>query len=1104
MSKRKEDLSEGSLPVKRIKTEDTKDYEAEEVKTTKGKTVTTNGQSGDSLPPNSHLNEGDVGIIESISLKNFMCHACLGPFKFGPNVNFVVGNNGSGKSAVLTALIVGLGGKATATNRGYSIKGFVKDGQNSADISITLRNRGPDAFKPDKYGEAVIVEQRISGDGIRQYRLKSQSGHIVSTKKEELNTILDQFNIQVDNPVSILTQEMSKHFLQSKSEADKYKFFMKATQLEQMRDDYSYIMQTKALTNEKIEKQDENLSELKDQVKQKEDRYKSLSSLNELQDKLEQLRNQMAWALVIEIEKHLQPIKDRIKVEESRSVKYDHKVEEWQMKVNEAEEHFKTIQNQLQKITEEAQALRPQCSTLKDDVQRKNKACKETEATFHRYRTQLKQLEKDHDQLQKRIEQLRNSINQSSEAELRERQERISCLQKQLKALEDQEATTSQQLAQFQHAISKSRDEQEKLGEEEKDVKQSAESRKERLKELKASRTNQLKRFGENMPALLDAIAEAHKQGRFRHKPIGPLGACFKLKYPELALAVESCLKGLLLSFCCDNYRDEQMLQSLMSRYFTSGRRPQINVCEFANQVYNVKGRAVHHPDFPTVLDALEISNPVVANCLIDMRGVERILLISSNSRAREIMQQQRPPANCREAFTAAGDQVFPNRYYSSETDRARYLGGDVESEISQLEMEVSNKMAKLSHFQQRLQSIVEEIRTNETQMKMKQMQKRKIQENMTKIKLEISDLENVDEPQSVDISTLEEEVQDIWHRIVSDRNKLEEARKDMDEHRKIVNEAEQRYKEVKEKINLIAEGADPIKDELNKIDTEVGKCKHHKRHYEEKRKEHLEGIDKLKESLESKEKVLEENIAKAKQIYAERLEVARTPKSIDVEINRLRERISTEQERHGSKEEITRQYFDVLETYKNVKSQVKNLKKFMQLLDKIMEERHKAYKIFRRYISLRCKYYFDSMLSQRGYHGKMSFDHKNATLSIAVQPGEGDKAALSDMRSLSGGERSFSTVCFILSLWDTMESPFRCLDEFDVYMDMVNRRISMDMMLKVASSQRYRQFIFLTPQNMSSLPSSRLIRILRMHDPERGQTTLPFRARDQAEDSDD
>lgn len=34
-------------------------------------------------------------------------------------------------------------------------------------------------------------------------------------------------------------------------------------------------------------------------------------------------------------------------------------------------------------------------------------------------------------------------------------------------------------------------------------------------------------------------------------------------------------------------------------------------------------------------------------------------------------------------------------------------------------------------------------------------------------------------------------------------------------------------------------------------------------------------------------------------------------------------------------------------------------------------------------------------------------------------------------------------------------------------FKDMVNRRISMDMMLKIAASQRYRQFIFLTPQSM-------------------------------------
>lgn len=39
-------------------------------------------------------------------------------------------------------------------------------------------------------------------------------------------------------------------------------------------------------------------------------------------------------------------------------------------------------------------------------------------------------------------------------------------------------------------------------------------------------------------------------------------------------------------------------------------------------------------------------------------------------------------PRNCREAFTREGDQVFYNRYYSSEQNRAQYLSRDVEEEI--------------------------------------------------------------------------------------------------------------------------------------------------------------------------------------------------------------------------------------------------------------------------------------------------------------------------------------------------------------------------------------------------------------------------------------
>lgn len=46
---------------------------------------------------------------------------------------------------------------------------------------------------------------------------------------------------------------------------------------------------------------------------------------------------------------------------------------------------------------------------------------------------------------------------------------------------------------------------------------------------------------------------------------------------------------------------------------------------------------------------------------------------------------------------------------------------------------------------------------------------------------------------------------------------------------------------------------------------------------------------------------------AKASEIHPERLDVNRTVKSLDTEINRLREKINSERERTGDREEIIR-----------------------------------------------------------------------------------------------------------------------------------------------------------------------------------------------------
>lgn len=141
-----------------------------------------------------------------------MCHKHLS-VEFNPRSNLLIGANGSGKSAILTALILGLGAKATATNRSSSIKELVRIGQPRASIEIVISNTGDDAFQPDAYGDQITVCRQISSGGVSTYKMLAANGTVVSKNFSTLREIVHTMNIQVDNPVCVLTQDASRGFL---------------------------------------------------------------------------------------------------------------------------------------------------------------------------------------------------------------------------------------------------------------------------------------------------------------------------------------------------------------------------------------------------------------------------------------------------------------------------------------------------------------------------------------------------------------------------------------------------------------------------------------------------------------------------------------------------------------------------------------------------------------------------------------------------------------------------------------------------------------------------------------------------------------------------
>lgn len=242
------------------------------------------------------------GILERVECYNFMCHDHF-HVELGPLINFIVGKNGSGKSAILTAITLCLGGKASATNRGQSLKNFIKEGKENASIIVRIKNQGDGAYMPDDYGKSIIVERHFTKSGSSGFKIKAENGRIVSTKKAELDSITDYFSLQIDNPMNVLSQDMARQFLSTSSPAEKYMFFVKGVQLEQLDQDYRLIEESVDQIEEKLRSQVQDIRFLESRKDAAKKKLELSDQHNSLRERVRNISHQMAWAQVEEQER---------------------------------------------------------------------------------------------------------------------------------------------------------------------------------------------------------------------------------------------------------------------------------------------------------------------------------------------------------------------------------------------------------------------------------------------------------------------------------------------------------------------------------------------------------------------------------------------------------------------------------------------------------------------------------------------------------------------------------------------------------------------------------------------------------------------------------
>ena len=137
-----------------------------------------------------------------VTLTDFVTYTSA-EFSPGPNLNMVIGPNGTGKSTLVCAICIGLGWATRHLGRGKDLDEFVKHGAKRGQIEIEL------AADPERHDKNPVITTRIKKGDTRN------AEYFIDGKKENKKRIQElarSFSIQVDNLCQFLPQDRVVEF----------------------------------------------------------------------------------------------------------------------------------------------------------------------------------------------------------------------------------------------------------------------------------------------------------------------------------------------------------------------------------------------------------------------------------------------------------------------------------------------------------------------------------------------------------------------------------------------------------------------------------------------------------------------------------------------------------------------------------------------------------------------------------------------------------------------------------------------------------------------------------------------------------------------------
>lgn len=879
----------------------------------------------------------EQGVIEEVFCRNFMCHAKL-RIKLGPLINFIVGHNGSGKSAVLTALQVCLGGKVKATNRGKKLSDYIKEGQDSATVAVKVKNQGDGAYKPDLYGRSIIVERYFTRAGASSFKLKNESEKVISTKKSDLDDILDFFAFQLDNPINVLTQDMARQFLSNSSASEKYKFFIRGTQLEVLDGDYKLLEEHLDNIEAKLHTRQQDIAVLKQNMDEAEARKKRLEHTASIQEKITRLTWQHAWLQVEEQEKlqtklleNVEAAKQTVQDKTDAAEAFDGAYEGHNQTSDAARRTLHDLQEQL-RPTEE------RFTTERENI-------RAIEAEQSEILGQQRDCKGEITNIRKRMERLEHDIEQEQAllrgAEGDEHAERMAKLEE-LKAEVEGKRQQMEEHAGGYHTLEHKKTEAvQKLQANHRSFQQSKEAVEKAESTLNRLKNHQGREFAPYRERMEDLVRAVNRETRWRTKPAGPMGRHIHIKKPEWTSPIERTMGGNMEAFVVTCKQDQEMLSQIMNRI---NCKSPILICNPTR--LDTTGKEPTE-DVDTMLRVLQIDDDLVRNSLIINQAAEQTVLIPDRNEAYAFMYPAggQKPHNVRVTMSFAADRGAAIRYEYTGRGAPKSsnvpawqgpprMKTDIQDQIRMAKETLNQATRDMEDTRAEDRRLQEAKKTAETAIKNYDVQAKRL-------KVQFQKAEDAVEAQVALIESNRPEDGKLQELV----KQLEEAKEEIQSHRDsyqdIVNAkdaAQQKAQEAKSAFDAAKADKEQASKNIEKAEKRLETLENLRRKALQEKNEAIQLIDlaageqrKLEARLATQEANVKEFIEEAAKVSVRiPVDPTLTPEIVDNRLERLeQDKARAEREAGGTREELMTAWQQARQVHVDAVAQLQGMVKF-------------------------------------------------------------------------------------------------------------------------------------------------------------------------------